>query len=58
MPDEVVDKVVDAIVGAAYTGEIGDGRVFVYNVEQSIRIRTGERGEETVTHEVRSGWGY
>ncbi len=58
MPDDYVDRVVDAIISAAYTGETGDGRVFVYDVEQSIRIRTGERGEETVTHEVRSGWGY
>src|SRR5918912_3592977 len=48
VPDEVVDAVVDAIVGAAYTGETGDGRVFVYDVEQSVRIRTGERGAETV----------
>ena len=44
VPDEVVDKAVDAIVGGAYTGELGDGRVFVYDVEQAIRIRTGERG--------------
>src|SRR3954454_22439876 len=43
--DEIVDKAVDAIVGGAYTGETGDGRVFVYNVEQAIRIRTGESGE-------------
>src|SRR5437764_9624973 len=52
VPDEVVDRAVDAIVGAAYTGETGDGRVFVYNVDASVRIRTGERGEETVHHEV------
>ena len=58
VPDEVVDKSVDAIVGAAYTGETGDGRVFVYDVEQAVRIRTGERGEETVSHETRIGWGY
>ena len=56
--DDVVDTSVDAIVGAAYTGETGDGRVFVYDVEQSVRIRTGERGEETVSHETRIGWGY
>jgi nitrogen regulatory protein P-II 1 len=58
VPDEVVDKAVDAIVGGAYTGETGDGRVFVYDVEQAIRIRTGERGEESVRHETRVGWGY
>jgi nitrogen regulatory protein P-II 1 len=58
IPDDVVERAVDAIVGAAYTGETGDGRVFVYDVEQSVRIRTGERGEETVVHETRVGWGY
>src|ERR687888_1612375 len=56
--DEIVDKVVDAIVGAAYTGETGDGRIFVYELEQAVRIRTGERGEETVRHEAPVGWGY
>src|SRR5919206_3047888 len=58
VPNEVVDQAVEAIVGAAWTGETGDGRVFVYDVEQSVRIRTGERGEETVSHETRVGWGY
>jgi nitrogen regulatory protein PII len=58
VPTDVVEKVVDAIVGAAYTGETGDGRVFVVPVEESIRIRTGERGEETVRHEAPVGWGY
>ena len=56
--NDVVDASVDAIVGGAYTGETGDGRVFVYDVEQAVRIRTGERGEETVSHETRIGWGY
>ena len=58
VPDEVVEASVDAIVGAAYTGETGDGRVFVWDIEQSVRIRTGERGEETVSHEQLIGWGY
>jgi nitrogen regulatory protein PII len=58
VPNEVVERATEAIVGAAWTGETGDGRVFVYDVEQSIRIRTGERGEETVSHESRVGWGY
>ena len=58
VPNEVVEPAVEAIVGAAWTGETGDGRVFVYDVEQSVRIRTGERGEETVSHETRIGWGY
>ena len=58
MPDDIVEKAVGAIVGGAYTGEIGDGRVFVYDCEQSIRIRTGERGADTVVHETPIGWGY
>ena len=58
VPSDVVDKTVDAIIAAAYTGETGDGRVFVWEIEQAIRIRTGERGEETVGHESRVGWGY
>src|SRR5919107_2479360 len=58
VPADVVDDAVEAIVGAARTGEIGDGRVFVYPVEQSIRIRTGERGEETVRHAEAEGWGH
>ena len=58
VPTDVVERVVDAIVGGAYTGETGDGRVFVIPIEESIRIRTGERGEETVRHEAPVGWGY
>ena len=58
VPDEVVDQTVDAIVGAAYTGEIGDGRLFVIDIEEAVRIRTGERGPETVRHEAPVGWGY
>ena len=58
VPSDVVDRTVDAIIAAAYTGETGDGRVFVWDVEQAVRIRTGERGEETVSHETRVGWGY
>jgi len=58
VPNEIVDTSVDAIVAAAYTGETGDGRVFVWDIEQAIRIRTGERGEETVSHQSRVGWGY
>ena len=39
---EQVDKVVDAIAAAAKTGQIGDGKIFVYSIDQAIRIRTGE----------------
>ncbi|MCX7068888.1 MAG: P-II family nitrogen regulator [Methylococcales bacterium] len=46
--DEVLDKAVQAIVKAANTGKIGDGKIFVSNLEQVIRIRTGETGEEAI----------
>jgi nitrogen regulatory protein P-II 1 len=58
IPDHVVDQVVEAIVAAAYTGEPGDGRIFVSPIEQAVRIRTGERGEEVLRHEAPVGWGY
>ena len=45
VPDNLVDDAVAAIIQAARTGEIGDGRVFVIPVEQSYRIRTGERSD-------------
>jgi nitrogen regulatory protein P-II 1 len=46
--DELADKAVQAISEAANTGRIGDGKIFVQNVEEAIRIRTGERGSEAV----------
>ena len=46
--DDKVDAVVEAIVGAANTGKIGDGKIFVLPMEEAIRIRTGERGEQAV----------
>jgi nitrogen regulatory protein P-II 1 len=45
---EVADRVVDAIIGAARTGKIGDGKVWVSPVEKVIRIRTGERDHEAL----------
>ena len=58
LPDHVIDQAVEAIVAAAYTGQPGDGRIFIWPIEQAVRIRTGERGEEVVRHEDPSGWGY
>jgi nitrogen regulatory protein P-II 1 len=58
VPPSLVESAVEAIVGAARTGEIGDGRVFVYTVDEAVRIRTGERGEETVVHAQAEGWGH
>jgi nitrogen regulatory protein P-II 1 len=45
---DLVDQAIDAIVKAARTGKIGDGKIFVTNVEQVLRIRTGETGESAV----------
>ena len=58
VPTSIAESAVDAIVGEARTGEIGDGRVFVYAVEQAVRIRTDERGEETVRHAEAEHWGH
>lgn len=46
--DDIVERLVDAISKAAYTGKIGDGKIFVYNLEQVIRIRTGEQNVEAI----------
>jgi nitrogen regulatory protein PII len=46
--DSIVDKVVEAICKAANTGQIGDGKIFVSNLEQTIRIRTGETGNDAL----------
>jgi nitrogen regulatory protein P-II 1 len=46
--DTLADKVVDAIVEAARTGKIGDGKVWVIPVESVIRVRTGERGTDAI----------
>jgi len=48
LPDELVEKAVEAIVGSAKTGRIGDGKIFILPMDEAIRIRTGEKGEEAV----------
>jgi nitrogen regulatory protein P-II 1 len=48
VPDSELENVIEAIVSSARTGRIGDGKVFVSPVEEAIRIRTGERGEDAV----------
>jgi nitrogen regulatory protein P-II 1 len=55
---DITDRVVEAIVAAAYTGETGDGLLFVLPVSQAVRIRTGERGVDTIRHQTPVGWGY
>lgn len=46
--DDLVHKVIESIETAAKTGRIGDGKIFVTSVEEVVRIRTGERGEEAI----------
>jgi len=46
--DNLADRVVEAIMGAAQTGRIGDGKIFVIPVESAVRIRTGERGADAI----------
>jgi nitrogen regulatory protein P-II 1 len=48
VPDSLAEKAIEAIRNAAQTGRIGDGKIFVYPIEQAIRIRTGETGDEAV----------
>ena len=46
--DEMAERAVDAILRAAHTGRIGDGKVFIIPIEEAIRVRTGERGVEAI----------
>jgi nitrogen regulatory protein P-II 1 len=48
VPDNLVNNVIDAIERSARTGRIGDGKIFVVPVEEAVRIRTGERGEDAI----------
>jgi nitrogen regulatory protein P-II len=45
LADDKVDQAVDAILETAHSGKIGDGKIFIYPVEEAIRIRTGERSD-------------
>jgi nitrogen regulatory protein P-II 2 len=46
--DDMLDAVIEAITKAAYTGKIGDGKIFVFDLEQVIRVRTNETGEDAL----------
>ena len=46
--NDMVDKIIETIARAANTGKIGDGKIFVYNLEQVVRIRTGETGNDAL----------
>jgi nitrogen regulatory protein P-II 1 len=48
LPDDQVERAVEAIIAAAKTDKIGDGKIFVSTVEQAVRIRTGETGEDAI----------
>ena len=48
LPDDMVDEAIKAITMAAKTGKIGDGKIFVSAIEQAIRIRTGETGDDAI----------
>jgi len=48
VPEEKLEDAIKAIAGSAKTGEIGDGKIFVYNLQDVIRIRTGEKGNEAI----------
>ncbi|MBL8251055.1 MAG: P-II family nitrogen regulator [Candidatus Competibacter sp.] len=46
--DDLIDRVIEAITRAANTGKVGDGKIFVYDLESAVRIRTGESGPEAL----------
>jgi nitrogen regulatory protein P-II 1 len=48
MEDSMVERAIEAIQQSAHTGRIGDGKIFVSNIEEAIRIRTGERGPDAI----------
>lgn len=48
MEDSLVERAMEAIQQSAHTGRIGDGKIFVTNVEEAVRIRTGERGKDAI----------
>ncbi len=48
IPDSIIDKVISTILDKAKTGNIGDGKIFIYSLEDVIRIRTGDKGEAAI----------
>lgn len=48
VPDSITDKVIEVIETKGRTGKIGDGKIFVSNIEEAVRIRTGQRGEDAI----------
>ncbi|MBJ7608672.1 MAG: P-II family nitrogen regulator [Candidatus Dormibacteraeota bacterium] len=56
--ESLAEVVVSAICGAAQTGEVGDGKIFMTSVDDAVRIRTGERGDAIVRHLEPERWGH
>ena len=48
VPDRLTDQVVETIVSSAQTGKFGDGKIFIFPIEEAVRIRTGEMGEDAI----------
>lgn len=48
VPTETAEKIVDRVIKEITTGNVGDGKIFIYDVEDAIRIRTGERGQDAL----------
>lgn len=48
VPEDAVERVIDVIINAARTGNIGDGKIFVMPVDEAVRVRTGERGDVAI----------
>lgn len=48
VPDDLAERTIEAVTKAANTGKIGDGKIFVFNIEQALRIRTGETGADAL----------
>ena len=48
IPNDMLERTVEAIQQAAYTGRIGDGKIFISSIEEAIRVRTGEKGNEAI----------
>ncbi len=48
LPDNLADQAIEVIIQSAYSGKIGDGKIFVSTIDEAIRIRTGERGEDAI----------
>jgi len=49
IPDSALDKIVDAVIRTARTGKLGDGKIFISDISDAIRIRNGDKGERAIT---------